>query len=87
MSRPIDLRKSEIDTAFRDESAKGIPSPTVTVKEAAELLKVSIKTIYFWIQLGRFDGCFRKRGKHIRFWRNRLIEHFFNGPDWQSAKQ
>jgi hypothetical protein len=36
--------------------------------------------------MGRFDGTFRKRGKHLRFWRDRVIDQFFNGPEWETTQ-
>jgi excisionase family DNA binding protein len=50
--------------------------------QLASLLRVSRSTMYAWIAAGRFDGAYRKRGKHIRFLRDRALELFFNGPDW-----
>jgi hypothetical protein len=44
----------------------------------------SKKCVYDWVAKERFDGTFRKRGKHLRFWRDRVIERFFNGPDWET---
>ena len=25
---------------------------------------------------------YRKRGKHVRFFRDRVVDLFFNGPEW-----
>lgn len=50
--------------------------------QLAELLGLSVKTIYDWIAHGRLDGAFRKRGKHNLIWRDRALEIIFNGPEW-----
>ncbi len=58
-------------------------SPVLTTDEAAELLRVSKSTLYEWNRRGRLKGCSRKRGKHLRFLRDRLIQTFFYGEDWK----
>ena len=56
--------------------------PILTVEQLAGLLQISKKTLYEWIAKGRFDGTYRKRGKHILVWRDRVIDLLFNGPEW-----
>lgn len=34
------------------------------------------------IEVGRLDGAFRNRGKHILIWRDRALDIIFNGPEW-----
>ena len=50
--------------------------------ELSKVCGMKVKTIYEWIAKGRFDGAFRKRGKHNLFWRDRVIALIFNGPEW-----
>jgi excisionase family DNA binding protein len=50
--------------------------------QLAQLLGLSVKTIYEWIAKGRLDGAFRKRGKHVLIWRDRAIDLLFNGKEW-----
>ena len=57
--------------------------PVLTVDQAAELLHVSKSTLYEWHSRGRLKGCCRRRGKHLRFLRNRLIQTFFFEEDWK----
>jgi excisionase family DNA binding protein len=52
--------------------------------QVAALFGVSVKTIYEWKDRGRLDGTFRRRGKHVLFWRDRVIHLIFNGPEWKS---
>ncbi len=56
--------------------------PVLTVEQAAALLHVSKSTLYEWHRRGRLKGCCRRRGKHLRFLRNRLIQAFFFEEDW-----
>lgn len=75
------LSKEEIAKAFGGESGtqcRAIISPA----ELAEILGVSVKTVYFWIAAGRLDGTFRKRGKHNLILKDRAIAQIFNGPEW-----
>ena len=55
-----------------------IVSPT----QLAEIVGVSRKTIELWKAKDRLKGSFRKRGKHVLFWRDKAIDLIFNGPDW-----
>ena len=50
--------------------------------QLASLLGLSRKTVYEWIAKGRLNGAFRKRGKHILIWRDRVIDFLFNGNQW-----
>jgi excisionase family DNA binding protein len=51
--------------------------PVLTVAQAAELLKVPIRTIYSWSSRGLLDRCAAKVGKHLRIRRDRLIQTFW----------
>ena len=48
----------------------------LTVEQAAALLQVSRFTLYKAVSEGRFRDAVR-RGKPLRFWRDRLIRRFF----------
>lgn len=60
--------------------------PIVSPVQFAELLGLSVKTIYEWIARGRLEGAYRKRGKHILIIRELALERVFNGPDWKDDK-
>ena len=53
-------------------------SPVLTVDEAAELLRVPKSTIYDWSSRGMLRGCARRVGKHLRIYRDRLLQQVFN---------
>ncbi|TWT63711.1 Helix-turn-helix domain protein [Rubinisphaera italica] len=77
--------KTEIERAvqaFR-KSDPTVSKFGMTVDQFARELNVARKTLYEWIQKGRFDGTFRKRGKHIYFWPEKTLDRFYNGPDWR----
>ena len=66
------------------EDGQPLAPAVLTPKQLAQLLGLSVKTIYWWIARGRLDGAFRKRGNHVLLWRDRAIEIVFNGPEWRS---
>ena len=80
-SRPIS--RDEVRAAI-DGAGDGKLPAILTPEQLAEALQISRSTVYFWITQGRFDGAFRKRGKHLRFWRDRALDLFFDGPEWPS---
>jgi predicted site-specific integrase-resolvase len=63
------LTQSELETAL-----SGFP-PVLTPLEAARLLQIRVSTLYRHVSEGRYNGAV-KRGKPLRFWRNRLIQEF-----------
>jgi excisionase family DNA binding protein len=58
--------------------------PILSPAQLAGLLNLSVKTVYEWIAKGRLDGAFRKRGKHVLIWRDRVLDLLFNGPAWKN---
>ncbi len=63
------LTQSELNGAL-----DGLP-PVLTPEEAATLLRLKVSTLYRHVSEGRYGGSV-KRGKPLRFWRNRLVEEF-----------
>jgi len=76
------LTQDEIQRAFERKTGDQC-SPILSLAQVSDLTGVAQKTLYLWIAQGRLDGTFRKRGKRHLFWRDRLIEILFNGPEWQ----
>ncbi|MEO1278961.1 MAG: helix-turn-helix domain-containing protein [Planctomycetota bacterium] len=68
--RPIG--QDEIDSAV---DADRFP-PILTPDEAARLLRISKSTVYHMVSRGELRGSV-KRGKPLRFWRDRLIREYF----------
>jgi hypothetical protein len=52
--------------------------PVMTIDQTAELLQIPVATIYQWRSRGLLGRCCRKIGKHLRFYRDRLIKKVFN---------
>ena len=75
------LTTEEIALPFQGELAERFP-PTLSPKQFAELLGLSVKTVYEWLAKGRLDGAYRKRGKHCLIWRDRAVKIMFDGKEW-----
>ena len=65
------LTQSEITASI---GASNLP-PILTPTEAAHLLRLKVSTLYRHSCEGRYAGAV-KRGKPLRFWRDRLIQEF-----------
>ena len=63
------LTQAELDAGLRD-----LP-PVLTPAEAAALLRLKVSTLYRHVSEGRYRSAVR-RGKPLRFWRDRLIQEF-----------
>jgi excisionase family DNA binding protein len=85
MSVGIQLKPSEMSRAFDLDAARREYSAILSPEQVAGMLGYSRSTVYDWIKKGRFDGAYRKRGKHARFWRDRVLDIFFNGPEWNQS--
>ncbi len=82
MAVGIDLKPGEIGRAFDSEPFRAQYPPIMSPEQVAQMLGYARSTIYQWIAAGLFDGAYRRRGKGVRFWRDRVLHIFFNGPEW-----
>lgn len=74
----LNLTGKEIAAAFSDPTwAKQYP-PILSLEQAANLLQVPKATVYDWRSRGLLNRCSRKVGKHVRFFRDRLLDVAFN---------
>jgi hypothetical protein len=80
------ISAEELESPFTGALAEQFP-PILTPLQLAALLHLSRKTIYQWKAAGRLDGAFRKRGKHLLFWRDRALDLIFNGKDWPNGRE
>ena len=80
-SRKLQLTNDEIAGAFQGASSERCRE-IVSPDQLANLLGLSVKTIYEWLSKGRLDGAYRKRGKHCLIWRNRAFDILMNGKEW-----
>lgn len=80
---PNPCRSTTIDISLTpEEIARSIDTarfPAIlTPVQAAELLQIALTTLYRKVS----EGCFRtavRRGKPLRFWRDRLVMVFLSG--------
>lgn len=63
------LTQPELDSALKE-----LP-PVLTPSEAAAVLRLKISTLYRHVSEGKYGGAV-KRGKPLRFWRDRLVQEF-----------
>jgi excisionase family DNA binding protein len=80
MERKPDLKlgRAELMSMFADaEWSRAFP-PVLTVETAARLADVKISTIYDWSSRGLLKSCAVKKGKKLRFVRDRFIQFLFN---------
>ena len=59
--------------------------PILTIAQAADMLQVPVGTLRFWRTTGRLNGCSRRYGRVLRFYRDRLIRWFFEGERRRGA--
>ena len=75
----LNLTAREIAAAFADPHWAARYPPILSVEQVAAMLQVPKQTVYDWSSRGQLKGCSRKIGKYLRFFRDRLLTHFFNG--------
>jgi excisionase family DNA binding protein len=74
----LKLTDREIVCCFADPVCAQRFPPVLTIEQAAQLLQVPVQTVYQWRSRGLLGPCCRKIGKHLRFYRDRLIKKAFN---------
>jgi excisionase family DNA binding protein len=72
------LTDKEIASSFSDQFwAERFP-PVLSPEQASELLQIPKQTLYQWRSQGRLGLSGRRIGKHLRFYRDRLLKQVFN---------
>ena len=66
--------KQKLTQAELEAALNNLP-PVMTPIEAAMLLRLKLSTLYRHVSEGRYSGAV-KRGKPLRFWRDRLVQEF-----------
>jgi len=74
----LKLTDKEIAAAFTDAVYAQRFPPILSIEQAADLLQIPVPTMYQWRSRGLLGACCRKIGKHLRFYRDRLIKKVFN---------
>lgn len=66
--------RKKLDKAELHDALCGLP-PILTPHEAAKVLRIKLSTLYRHVSEGRYSSAV-KRGKPLRFWRDRLVQEF-----------
>lgn len=74
--KETELANRNRELVYSSEQIKGLPS-ILTPQQAADLLQVSIFTIYKWLSNGQLDHCSRKKGRHRFINKELLIADLF----------
>lgn len=74
----LKLTAEEIAASFSSLGWAERYPPVMTVEQVAGLLQVPKHTVYDWSSRGLLKGCSRRVGKHLRFYRDKLISQVFN---------
>lgn len=74
----LKLTAQDVANAFADPLWAAKFPPVLTIDQAAELLQIPKQTLYDWSSRGLLRGCCRKTGKHLRFFRDKLLFLIFN---------
>ena len=69
----LKITQEEVTRTFSDSEWEAKFPPIMSVAQAAELLQVPKGTIYQWHSQDRLRGCVQRVGKHLRFFRDRLV--------------
>ena len=66
--------KQKLTAAELEVALRNLP-PVMTPLEAARLLRIKLSTLYRHVSEGKYSTSV-KRGKPLRFWRDRLVQEF-----------
>lgn len=76
--RSLSLTAKEIAAAFTNPIWAERYPPILSLEQAANLLQLPKATLYDWRSRGLLNSCSRRLGKHVRVYRDRLIDLVFN---------
>ena len=68
------IMKQKLTQAELEAALNNLP-PVMTPIEAAMLLRLKLSTLYRHVSEGKYSSAV-KRGKPLRFWRDRLVQEF-----------
>lgn len=74
----LKLTPAELSAPFANSDWGTKYPPVLTVDQTADLLQVPRATVYDWSSRGMLRGCARRVGKHLRIFRDRLLNKVFN---------
>ncbi len=76
----LKLTVAEIERSFGGSWNDAYP-PILNVAQAAQLARVSPKTVYDWSHRGLLMTCAHRRGKRLRIFRNRFVRFLFDSKE------
>ena len=68
------IMRQKLTQAELEAALNNLP-PVMTPIEAAMLLRLKLSTLYPHVSEGKYSSAV-KRGKPLRFWRDRLVQEF-----------
>jgi hypothetical protein len=74
----LNLSREELLAPFRDTKWGEEFPPIMDVQQVSALLRLPVQTIYQMSSQEHFINCAVKVGKHLRFYRDRLLQSIFN---------
>ena len=74
----LKLTDREITAAFDEPEMTQRFPPVLTLDQASDLLQVPVGTLRDWRSRELLGSCCRKLGRHVRFYRDRLLKLAFN---------
>ena len=75
----LNLTQEEIDRAFSSgDWGKQFPQ-VLTFTMASQLINTPVQTLREWRSKGYLSSCSRLVGRRVGFFRDRLIDWYFNG--------
>lgn len=74
----LKITQQEVTQAFSTGDWAAKYPPLLKIDQAAELLQIPKATLYQWRSEGRLTGCVQRVGKHLRFFRDRLVLKLMN---------
>lgn len=77
-NKKLSLTSREISAPFQEGVYAEKYPPILTIDQAAELLQIPVGTLRDWRSRGLLGNCCARIGKHIRFYRDRLIKTVFD---------
>lgn len=77
------LSAEEIRRPFEGDGGAAY-GPVLHIEQVAALFGVGVGTVRDWLLKARLEGTYRKRGKRLFFWRDKVLELVFNGREWRS---
>lgn len=76
--RNLKLTDCEITRCFIDAGSAAKFPPVLTTVEAASLLRLPVGTLRDWRSRWLLNGYGRRAGKHVLYFRDRLLKKIFN---------